>query len=478
MASKKLFSTVNNSVESTDSVNEAGGTAYKLSAKAALAQYICTGCFNNTYYATDKDQLSNVLKFSNEVEPEFLAKLAIYARQKSFMKDSPALLASILCAKDTNLLCKIFSRTIDSPKMLRNFMQIVRSGSVGRKSFGSRPRRLIRNYLNSLSDEQLFKANIGDSPSLVDIIKMVHPKPETEQRNALYSYLLDKKYDYEKLPNLVKKFEEFKKDLSKEVPDVPFQMLTALSLTEENWKQIALNATWNQIRMNLNTFFRHGVFKDSNIVSFLAEKLQDEKQVKNSKVFPYQLFTTLKNIDKEVPTKISIALQKAIEIACENIPTINGQVYILVDVSGSMTDPVTGNRGSVTTKTRCIDVAALFASALMKKNPETIVIPFHTSVHEVKLNPMDSIATNATILSKFGGGGTDCGIAMNHLNNNGAKGSLVIMISDNQSWFNGNINYNNGTSLANGWVKFNKRNKDSKLVCLDIQPYESRQTRK
>jgi 60 kDa SS-A/Ro ribonucleoprotein len=34
-----------------NTVNEAGGIAYKLSPKAALAQYAATGCFNHTFYA-------------------------------------------------------------------------------------------------------------------------------------------------------------------------------------------------------------------------------------------------------------------------------------------------------------------------------------------------------------------------------------------------------------------------------------------
>ena len=43
---------------------------------------------------------------------------------------------------------------IDNPRMLRTFVQIVRSGAVGRKSLGTRPRRLIRNWLAERTDEQ------------------------------------------------------------------------------------------------------------------------------------------------------------------------------------------------------------------------------------------------------------------------------------------------------------------------------------
>ena len=46
------------------------------------------------------------------------------------------------------------------------------------------------------------------------------------------------------------------------MPDVPFEMLTALELTKEHWTAIARTMTWTQTRMNLNTLLRKGVFED------------------------------------------------------------------------------------------------------------------------------------------------------------------------------------------------------------------------
>jgi 60 kDa SS-A/Ro ribonucleoprotein len=474
MASKNLFKSQSNSnsvkvVKASDTVNQAGGQAYRMSDKAALAQYAMTGCFNGTYYASDKDQLKKVMELASKVSPEFLAKLAVYSRQKGLMKDMPAVLAAVVASRQPELLGKIFPKVVDNPKMLRNFVQVIRSNVAGRKSFGTRPKKLIQKYLESLTDEQLFKADVGNDPSLQDIIKLVHPKPSNKNRNAMYAYLLDKEYNKGDLCELARQFEAFKKDMKGEIPDVPFQMLTALPLTSDHWKKIAEHATWTQIRMNLNTFARHGVFEDSKMVSSLADKLADPAQVRRAKVFPYQLFTSFKNIDATVPTKLNIALQKAAEVACENIPEINGKVYVMVDVSGSMGLPVTGYRaGGVSSKMRCVDVAALVAAAILRKNPEAEVIPFDTSVHAAKMNPMDSIMTNAAYLAKFGGGGTNCSLPLEALNSRNAKGDLVIYVSDNESWVDSG-RYNSTATMA-AWQKFKARNPKAKLVCIDIQP--------
>lgn len=476
MSNKNLFSNKSKSAvvskkvtKVADTVNNAGGTAYSLSDKATLAQLAMIGCFNGTYYVSGEDQLQKTLELANKLPAEYVAKLAVYARQKGLMKDMPAVLAAVVAGKDSDLLTKIFSKVVDNPKMLRNFVQIIRSGATGRKSFGTRIKRLIQNYLETMTDDQLFKADVGNDPSLQDIIKLVHPKPSNKQRSALYGYLLDKEHNKRDLCKLVKQFENFKKEMSGEIPDVPFQMLTALPLTAAHWKQIAENATWTQTRMNLNTFERHGIFADGELTNAICEKLQDAEQIKKAKVFPYQLFTAYQNVDAKVPMKVQVALQKAADLALHNIPEFSGKVYVMVDTSGSMASPATGHRGSVTTKTSCVDVAALVASAILRKNSDAEIIPFDTRVHEHRLNPMDSIVTNASALAKFGGGGTNCAAAIEYLNKKSAKAELLIMISDNESWYNTN-HYSRGTAMANEWNKFKSRNPSAKLVCLDITP--------
>ena len=203
MANKTLFQTIRGAlVPKADARNEAGGKAYGLSPKHALAQLAATGCFNSTFYASADDQLEKVLKLANEVDVRFIAKTAIYSRQKAFMKDMPALLAAVLSTRDSGLLESVFGRAVDNGKMVRNFVQIMRSGAVGRKSLGTVSKRLVKGWIESRTDEQLFRASVGNSPSLADVVKMVHPKPIGEEREAFLGYLLGRKHNAELLPNV------------------------------------------------------------------------------------------------------------------------------------------------------------------------------------------------------------------------------------------------------------------------------------
>jgi len=478
MANKKLFtSTPGKLVPATDTVNEAGGKAYRFPPKQALAQLAATGCLNATFYAAADQQLAAVADLCAGLDAEFIARTAVFCREEGYMKDMPALLLAFLAAKDGAWLERVFDRVVDGGKMLRNFVQIVRSGAVGRKSLGSLPKRLARRWLERRSPGDLLADAVGNDPSLADVIKMVHPKPADDVRAALYGYLLGKPHDAELLPDVIRHFEAYKRGERTDVPDVPFRLLTSLELGQAEWREIARNAPWQMTRMNLNTFCRHGVFDGDEgpaMARLVAERLACPEQVRRSRVFPYQLLTAYTMAGDSVPPGIREALQDALEVALENVPAIEGKVYVLPDVSGSMASPVTGHRRGATTAVRCVDVAALVAAAILRKNPSAEVLPFETDVVKLRLNPRDSVMTNARALAAIGGGGTNCSAPLAQLNRGRAAGDLVVFVSDNESWVDGSRGAR-GTAVMHEWQVFKERNPEARLVCIDIQPYVSSQ---
>ena len=477
MANTTLFQSIKTRLTAADTRNEAGGIAYTLTPKQQLAQLAATGCLNSTYYTDAQDQLDQVLKLAESLDAEFIAKTAVYARQKGFMKDMPALLLAVLAQKDVNMLARVFDQVVDNGKMLRNFAQIIRSGAVGRKSFGNRPKKLMQTWLLTATEKQLLNAAVGNSPSLADVVKMVHPKPREAWRAAWFAWLIGKPYDREALPPITRAFEDYKQSREGELPNVPFQMLTALDLNSGDWAQIARNGSWQQVRQNLNTFLRHEVFAKSKNIKMVAEKLRDETAIARARVLPYQLLTAYQATSEQMPFEIREALQDAMETAVQNVPAIQGKVVVCPDVSGSMHSPATGYRGSASTKTRCIDIAALVSAAMLRTNPQARVIPFEQITVNVKLNPRDSIMTNAEKLANIGGGGTACSAPLALLNREKADVDLVVIVSDNESWADCGPHWSGKTGLMKEWDILKQRCPEAKLVCLDIQPYTTAQAK-
>ncbi len=467
MANKSIFkSMIGKLIPATDTVNSEFAPAYKFSAKHQLAQYAATGCMNDTFYASAEDQLKTVIDLCATVEPEFIARTALYCRGKGHMKDLPALLCAVLSVRGPGLLAEVFDRVIDSPKMLRNFVQIMRSGAVGRKSLGTLPKRLVLNWIENRPDAALFAGSVGNDPSLADIIKMVHPKPVTASRTALFGYLIGRDYVATDLPEIVQAYEAFKNGKSAQMPDVPFQMLTSLELSDENWKQIARNGSWQMTRMNLNTYARHNVFATPVLQDAVAEKLRDPALIAKARVFPYQLMVAYTNTGADIPAQVRDALQDAMEVAIGNVPTLAGKVYVFPDVSGSMRSAVTGVRKGSTSAVRCVDVAALVAAAVLRKNPRAQVIPFEQSVVSLALNSRDSVMTNAAKLGSIGGGGTNCSAPLALLNDRKATGDVVIYVSDNESWVDAKAG--RGTETLRQWSVFKQRNPRARMVCIDL----------
>jgi len=470
MANKSIFKTGTGMGVSR---NEAGGLAYQLSSEHALAQYVMTGCLNNTFYSDAKTQLETVIHLCSAVSPEFIARCALYSRKKGYMKDMPALLCAILSVRDRSLCAEVFPKVINNGKMLRNFVQIIRSGVVGRRSFGSAIRRLVREWLALRSTEEIFKQSIGGNPSFADIIKMVHPKGEDPERNALYRYLLGKEVNRSDLPPLVQAYEAFKENAVGEAPPVPFQLLTSLPLTREQWGDIARNAGWQMTRMNLNTFGRHGVFEDPELVKLIAHRLRDPKEIRKARVFPYQLLSAFKMAGKTIPYSIEEALEVAMELAVSNVPQIEGRIAILPDVSGSMCSSVTGYRQGATSAVQCIDVAALVTAAFLRMNRDAYVLPFEGKVVPLELDSDESIMSNAMRLAAIGGGSTSCSAPLRYMNEHKMKADLVVFVSDNQSWLDSFDRNGETTRVTTEWRRFKKNNPQAKMVCIDIQPYST-----
>jgi len=476
MANKNLFaSALARIMPRADTVNQAGGSAYAYGPEAKLAQLAATGTLAQGFYSSAETQLADVVLAAKDVDPEWVAKCAVYARKSGAMKDMPALLAAYLTMADPDLSVRVFKRVIDNGRMLRNFVQIMRSGQVGRASLGSRPKRLVREWLESASIAQLMQAATGNDPSLADIVKMVHPAPANAERRAFYGWLIGKPYDVAALPAEIAAFEAWKRAPQGELPQVPFEWLTAFPLSAEQWGQLATRMGWQALRMNLNTLARNGAFAVDGVTDAVAARLEDAEAIGKARVMPYQLMVAMGQVGQGVPLKVQAALEQALELSLAKVPVLEGNVVVCPDVSGSMSFPVTGYRKGASSAVRCIDVAALVAATMLRQNRQARVLPFEVDVVDLKLDPYARLAVNAAKLAAVGGGGTCVSAPLARLNAERAKVDTVVIVSDNESWVD--PSRRGATATMDEWNKLKARNPGAKLICIDIQPYGSMQAK-
>jgi 60 kDa SS-A/Ro ribonucleoprotein len=216
----------------------------------------------------------------------------------------------------------------------------------------------------------------------------------------------------------------------------------------------------------------------------VAARVAEADEIRKARQFPYQYLAAYLNAEDDVPHAIREALGQAAEIACGNVPAPAGPVVIGLDVSGSMQSAVTGHRGSgSTSKVRCVDVAALFAAAILRRNPDSLLVLFDDRAHRAAVDPQDAILSLADRLARYGGGGTNCALPLHEANraHRDRKFAGCVLVSDNQSWI-GTGRYGS-TPVLTEWQEFVKnqvrlqgpRFAGPKLVCIDLQPYGSTQ---
>ena len=274
------------------------------------------------------------------------------------------------------------------------------------------------------------------------------------------------------------------------IPCLPLDMVSVVYAVGAPARQMGPQA----LRMNLNTLLRHEVFgngrADREMVDHVADRIADADEIRRSRQFPYQFLAGYLNASAEVPQKIKAALHRAAEIACGNVPELPGPVVIGLDTSGSMQSPVTGHRGrGATSAMRCVDVAALFAAAILRRNPDSMVIPFDTRAYRARIDPTDSILSVSERLAEYGGGGTDCSIPLREANtrHRNRRFAGVVLVSDCESWVYQNRPWayaaHGATGILAEWQAFVKNQfrlgghgiPAPKMVCIDLQPYGTTQ---
>lgn len=467
-------------VPKMDTFNKAGGRAYQRPDEEALAVFACTGRLNGTFYSSAKDEFNQTITLASKCSPETVLKIAVHARTSGYMKDMPALLLAYVISREyhnTSPEAKrqtiaAFNIVCDNVKMLRNIVEIIRSGKLGKKSLGAFLKKQIEAKLASMTDDQIFKGSVGNNPSLADIIKLTHPNPVENPnghvgkntREALYRYLIGKEVKNKNLlPNLVKEYESFKKQELDYVPDVPFQMIAGLNVTDKAWDQIFDKAKYQMTLMNLNTAARHNVFSTKKRTKMIVDRLSDSNLLKQARLFPFTLYNAYRHLDAAVPTEVKNAVRHACFLSGANIPNLPGKYVVAVDISGSMSAKLDSDRAHKSSgkPLTCLDAASIFAMLLKAYNPHFDILEFND---HCRPNNQVNLETSLDCAFKTWGG-TDIASVLTYIGQKHYDG--IIILSDNETW---RETYTGRSNLAQLWSRYSGWYPLSKMVLVDMVP--------
>ena len=472
--------------------NKEGAPSYFRSLKEQVVQILTTGTLGNTFYVTGeqlgKEALQVLLQARQEC-PEFLAKALVYARNEGLMKTLPILGLAVLSGGRGNKAYfeAIFNQVIRTPDDLRAFVQLSKSGVVpGRNGLGGVAREAVRQWLGNLSEYHAVKYGSAASQEITlrDILRLTHPKPQSEAQSELFGWLVKGKEALNgnsKSNPQIRSLEALKQAITEEEQialvrqgRLPFEVvITSLKATSPAiWSELLHQAPYFNLLRNLVTFTRHNVFTSDENVRYAVQKLTDLQAVQHSKVLPFRFFDAWKRyVAMDNPdSRISDALRQALELSFVNMPLLEGKVVAIgTDTSGSM------YWGTINPKstTRYIDIAAIFTGALLRQVKDRVIpLPFDTEVYpNLGLSTRDDILTTAEKLESLGGGGTAIGAPIQYLLDRKLKADVFIGITDQEEWAFGNGRYSSG-SFLDLWSKYRRQvAPQAKAYLITIAPY-------
>lgn len=136
------------------------------------------------------------------------------------------------------------------------------------------------------------------------------------------------------------------------------------------WEAIIPSMGAMALVRNLRNFDEAGV--SDEVASLVCSIISDPEEIRRSRQFPYRMLSAYRNAPS---LRWGHALDKALDAACQNLPSLKGRTLILVDTSSSMTSPVSGK-----SKISHVDIGALFGVALAMRGNEVDLHGFATGV--------------------------------------------------------------------------------------------------
>ena len=388
-------------------VNLAGGIAYKYDVKTELVFAVLTTFLEDKYYEKQEDRIARIQDLIAKNDSTFVAKLAVMARKSFHLRSVTTLLLGELSNKHkgdslvSNTIIECCERVDDLTELLAyiqnkgyNITEQIRKG--------------IRRSILKFDRYQLAKyKGERDTISLVDLFNLCHPNPKyaNEEQKEAWKDLIE---------GNLKSFDTWEVELSGAKDDTERrEKLSELILTNKIGYMALLR--------NLNNIDKYNC--NQEVIKHAQDRLQDSKEVWESKQLPFRFMTAINNADNKWRDCLSIALEHSVD----NIEDIKGKTLIALDSSGSMEgDPF--EKGSI------------FGMSLFKKCYDVDFILYDTSIKELNISKRSILLDLVETAKRENmGGGTNTSLVYSYATENNTQiNSIVydniIIISDNESW--------------------------------------------
>jgi 60 kDa SS-A/Ro ribonucleoprotein len=415
--------------EATRTTNAEGGEAFvPADPRFALYKRTINQLLEGLFYESDAEQLAAVVRRFDAAaseDPEFVLKLAAYARQELSLREIPQGLL-VLAANDDRFKDESPDSLVRewAPAIIQRMDETATALAVHDQLFGGTApwplRRGIEDALVEMADAYtLGKYELSRREvTLHDVFNRVHPEPVDAEQEALFERFmrgnLDDYPDVEPLPP----------------PNTWETVISDRGNTREAWETLIQDEAYTlpifaSIR-NLRNMLEAGVDEE-----LIVEHLSLDA-VRHAPLYPfryYQAYRALQDAGLRAPS-VERWLEDAIDVATEQVPDGLGETFVAVDLSGSMEGPLSRH-----STLRLKEIGALFGAILAEQGARVGV--FGSDYDTVSMHPDTPVLQRqAAVMARDDdvGNATNGWKAIQALREDGDAVERIVIFTDMQIW--------------------------------------------
>ena len=448
--------------------NHEGAEAYSLSPELELYALVCTMALQPKFYESQDSQIDRLSQLIAKVDATFVAKLAVYARQRMNLRSVPLFLVVELARthRGDDLVARTTENVVMRADEIAELLMCYqwRNPQSGMKKLGRLSHQIqagLARAFNRFDEYQFAKYDRNNQEvKLRDALFIVHPKAKDAQQQALFDKIanrqLDTPYTWETELSALgqQKFE------SDEIRQEAFC---------EKWEELIHSGKLGYMALmrNLRNLLQSKVSLQA--MKEVANRLADAEQVARSKQLPFRYLSAYREIEGIVSTHTAMlmnALEAAVKCSACNIEGFdeNTRVLLASDVSGSMCTPI-----SQKSTVRYYDIGLLL-SMLLRSRCKQVVSGIFGDTWKVVNMPSDNILMATRELERLSytvGLSTNGHKVIEWLISEKMVMDKVMMFSDMQIW----DSTGRHKAFADTWKTYKKMAPEAKLYLFDLNGY-------
>lgn len=448
---------------SRKTINYEGAPAYTLSPEMELYTAVVTASLNDQFYEKESDRLKRIQDLIAKVNPEIVAKMAIYTREKMYLRSVPMVMAVEMAkhAKGTNLVAQTVTRVVQRADEISELLAYytISNGRNGQKKLNKLSKQVqkgLAGAFNKFDEYQFAKYNRDGAVKLKDALFLVHPKAKDEAQQEVFN------------------------KIAKDGLATPYTWETELSalgqqpFASEKAKALAVRAKWEELvaskklgymalLRNLRNLLEAEVSASTMVA--VCGQLTSEEAVRKSKQLPFRFlaaYRELKQVKSGLVPMVLDALEEAVRLSVVNMRGFDAETKVVIacDVSGSMQKPI-----SAKSKVLYYDISLLMGMMLQSKCKNVTSGMFGDRWKTISMPTRNILANVDEFYKREGevGYATNGHLVLEDLTRRGYVADKVMLFTDCQMW-----NNKGNSSMETAWKAYKKVAPKAKLYLFDL----------